>query len=53
VASSAFALRRTAFTPIAGSITNISSFGLDQTGNLYIVDYDGEIYVVEPASGTL
>jgi glucose/arabinose dehydrogenase len=47
VASSAFTLRRTAFTPIAGTINNISSFGLDQNGNLYIVDYDGEVYVVE------
>lgn len=48
VASSAFTVRRSSFTPITGTISNISSFGLDQTGNLYIVDYDGEIYVVEP-----
>jgi glucose/arabinose dehydrogenase len=48
VASSAFTLRRSSFSPITGTISNISSFGLDQTGNLYIVDYDGEIYVVEP-----
>jgi glucose/arabinose dehydrogenase len=47
VASSAFTLRRTAFTPLVGTINNISSFGLDQSGNLYIVDYDGEVYVVE------
>jgi glucose/arabinose dehydrogenase len=47
VAASAFTLRRASFTPIVGTITNIASFGLDQTGNLYIVDYDGEIYVVE------
>ena len=53
VASSAFTLRRTAFTPVASSITNIASFGLDQTGNLYIVDYDGEIYVVELTVGTI
>ncbi len=44
----AFTLRRTAFTPSVGAISNIASFGLDQTGNLYIVDYDGEIFVVEP-----
>jgi glucose/arabinose dehydrogenase len=47
VAESAFTLRRTAFTPVTGTINNISSFGLDQNGNLYIVDYDGEVYVVE------
>jgi glucose/arabinose dehydrogenase len=47
VAASTFTLRRTAFTPVAGTINNISSFGLDQSGNLYIVDYDGEVYVVE------
>ncbi len=47
VASSAFTLRRSAFTPVAGTINNISSFGEDQAGNLYIVDYDGEVYVVE------
>jgi len=27
----------------------ITSFGLDQSGNLYIVDFDGEIFRVEPA----
>jgi glucose/arabinose dehydrogenase len=53
IAASAFTLRRTSFTPIAGTINNVASFGLDQTGNLYIVDYDGEIYVVEIAAGTL
>lgn len=47
LASSAFTLRRTAFTPVAGTINSIASFGLDPSGNLYIVDYDGEVYVVE------
>jgi glucose/arabinose dehydrogenase len=47
LASSGFTDRRTAFAPNAGTITNISSFGLDQAGNLYIVDYDGEIFVIE------
>ena len=47
LASSGFTARRTAFTPNIGTINNISSFGLDQAGNLYIVDYDGEIFVVE------
>ena len=49
IPSSQFALRRAEFTPNAGAITNVSSFGLDQAGNLYIVDYDGEIFRVEPA----
>lgn len=49
LASSAFTQRRTAFTPTAGTINNISSFGTDAAGNLYIVDYDGEIFVVEPS----
>ena len=48
IASSVFTQRRTAFTPLAGTINNISSFGTDATGNLYIVDYDGEVFVVEP-----
>lgn len=42
-------LRLTAsFRPDAGSIDHISSFGEDQRGNLYIVDYDGELFVVMP-----
>jgi glucose/arabinose dehydrogenase len=53
LASTAFTPRRTAFSPITGTINNIASFGLDQAGNLYIVDYDGEIYIVELAQGTL
>jgi hypothetical protein len=46
--SDQFILRRTDFTPNAGAIGNISSFGVDQAGNLYIVDFDGEIFRVEP-----
>jgi glucose/arabinose dehydrogenase len=48
VASSAFTLRASSFVPVAGSINNVSSFGVDQARNLYIVDFDGEIYVIEP-----
>jgi glucose/arabinose dehydrogenase len=48
IPSSQFTLRRTQFTPNAGTINNISSFGLDMAGNLYIVDYDGEVFRVEP-----
>ncbi len=53
LAATAFTQRRTAFTPITGTINSIASFGLDQSGNLYIVDYDGEVYIVETAQGTL
>ncbi len=49
LATSAFIQRRAAFAPNIGTIGNIPSFGIDQTGNLYIVDFDGEIFVVEPA----
>ena len=48
-ASSRFTIRTTEFIPTAGAITNIARFGVDQTNNLYIVDYDGEIFVIEPA----
>ena len=27
-----------------------SSFGLDAAGEVYVVDYDGEVYRLEPAS---
>lgn len=47
--SDRFILRRTDFAPTQGTINNISSFGVDQSGNLYIVDFDGEIFRIEPA----
>ena len=46
--SSEFTLRRADFTPTQGTIDNISSFGVDQQGHLYIVDFDGEIFRIEP-----
>ena len=49
IPSSQFRLRNADFTPVAGNIGNVSSFGLDQAGNLFIVDYDGDIFRVEPA----
>jgi glucose/arabinose dehydrogenase len=49
LASSGFTAQRTALAPDAGAFTNISSFGVDQSNNLYIVDYDGEVFVIEPA----
>jgi glucose/arabinose dehydrogenase len=47
LSSDQFILRRTDFTPNAGAINNVASFGVDQAGNLYIVDFDGEIFRVE------
>lgn len=47
--SAGFTLRKTAFAPTAGTINNIASFGVDQSNNLYIVDFDGEIFRVNPA----
>jgi len=32
------------FTPDAGSLTSISSFGEDDAGNLYIVSLDGDVF---------
>jgi glucose/arabinose dehydrogenase len=46
--SDRFILRRADFTPNQGAIGNISSFGVDQAGNLYILDFDGEIFRLEP-----
>ncbi len=47
IPSSQFILRNAAFAPSQGTIDNISSFGVDQAGNLYIVDFQGEIFRVE------
>lgn len=47
IPSSQFILRRADFTPNAGAINNVASFGVDQAGNLYIVDFDGEIFRIE------
>ena len=43
-----FTARRADFAPNQGTIGNVSSFGLDQAGNLYIVDFDGDIFRIEP-----
>jgi glucose/arabinose dehydrogenase len=50
-ASSGFTIRTTAFAPLSGqgAINNIASFGVDARNNLYIIDFDGEIFVIEPA----
>ncbi|HZV38667.1 MAG TPA: PQQ-dependent sugar dehydrogenase [Pseudoxanthomonas sp.] len=46
--ASAFTVRNTDFAPDAGSFNNLVSFGTDTAGNLYLVDMDGEIFVLEP-----
>ena len=43
-----FTVRNSEFAPDSGAFTNIASFGLDEPGNLYMVDMDGEIFVLEP-----
>jgi len=34
----------------AGSIDSISSFGEDASGNLYVIDFDGDIFRLDPVS---
>jgi hypothetical protein len=48
--SSAFTNRNAAFTPNVGSLTQITSFGEDQAGNLYIVTIGGNVFEIVPAS---
>ena len=35
---------------LGGGVGNISSFGVDADGEVHIVDHDGEIYRIDPAS---
>jgi hypothetical protein len=42
-----------AFTPDAGSIELVSSFGEDAAGNLYVVDYGGEVFTIPEPSVVL
>jgi len=46
-----FQLRNADFTPTAGTIDNVVAFGTDVSGNVYMVDFDGEIFVIEPVPG--
>jgi len=48
-----FTDRTTQFIPDIGSIRNISSFGEDASGDLYIVSLDGHVFKVVPEPGTL
>jgi glucose/arabinose dehydrogenase len=47
-----FTDRTAELVPNIGTINNISSFGEDANGNLYIVDFGGEIFVVIPEPST-
>lgn len=46
LASSRFERRNEDFAPDAGTIDNLASFGEDSAGNLFIVDLDGDIFMV-------
>jgi hypothetical protein len=47
--SSGFTNRNADFRPNAGTLARITSFGEDQTGNLYIVTFGGDVFRIEPA----
>ncbi len=47
--SSSFMVQTSAFTPDAGSLSNIVGFGEDTAGNLYILTITGSIFVIENA----
>ncbi len=47
LANTSFTDRTAAFAPAAGVIGNLTSFGIDDMGNLYVVDIDGEIFLVD------
>lgn len=46
--SSRFALRNEDFTPDAGTLRSIASFGEDSAGNLFLVSLAGDIFMVRP-----
>ena len=45
--ASEFTVRNADFAPNAGRYDRIVSFGHDQANNLYILDIDGEVFVLE------
>ncbi len=47
ISSADFILRNADFAPNQGTINNIAAFGVDQAGNVYIVDLGGEIFRIE------
>ncbi|MEJ5978100.1 PQQ-dependent sugar dehydrogenase [Novosphingobium sp. PS1R-30] len=48
-ASSSFTNRNAAFTPDTGTLTSITSFGEDQSGELYIVTIGGNVFKIVPS----
>ena len=49
VSSDRFTLRNADFAPDAGAFNNLVAFGTDAMGNLFFVDLDGEVFVLEGA----
>jgi len=47
VSASEFQILTSDFIPDVGAITNVSSFGTDDVGNLYILDISGDIFRLE------
>jgi len=45
--NSSFIDRTTAFAPASGTIGSLTSFGVDDRGNLYVIDIDGEIFMID------
>jgi len=52
LSSAEFVVRNADFAPNVGRFDNIASFGVDEGGNLYLIDLDGEIFVIEPVTTT-
>lgn len=50
LASSRFARRNDDFTPDAGTISQVASFGEDSNGNLFLVSLNGSIFMVRQGS---
>ncbi|HEY0623070.1 PQQ-dependent sugar dehydrogenase [Sphingomonas sp.] len=48
LASASYERRNPDFAPDTGTIDQLASFGEDAAGNLFIVDLDGEIFMVTP-----
>jgi len=48
LASSRFARRNEDFTPDAGTLNSIASFGEDSAGNLFLIGIGGDIFMVRP-----
>jgi len=44
-----FTNRNAAFTPNAGSLNSVTSFGEDEAGNLYIVTLGGSVFAIRPS----